>query len=149
MIESTTGNLLDAEVDALVNTVNCVGVMGKGIALQFKQRFPDMFECYKIASKHGKIIPGKMSIFITNDETGKYIINFPTKRHWRDKSLIEDIDSGLIDLIEIIKNNQIKSIAIPPLGCGLGGLDWSVVRSKIVLAFEELPSVRVFLFERM
>src|SRR5688500_15782969 len=106
--------------------------MGKGIALQFKQAFPENFAAYKKAVKAGEVQPGRMFVH----ETGfigdpKYIINFPTKRHWRGKSLLEDIRSGLVDLIEVVRRLEIRSIAVPPLGCGLGGLDWNIVRPLI------------------
>lgn len=148
MIELTKGNLLTAETDALVNAVNCVGVMGKGIALQFKQAFPKNFSQYKQACDAGKVRPGRM--FVTSDSSSvnpRYIINFPTKRHWRDKSLIEDIEIGLKALTIEIKRLKIRSIAIPSLGCGNGGLLWSQVKPLIEDAFVGLPDVRVLLFE--
>jgi O-acetyl-ADP-ribose deacetylase (regulator of RNase III) len=147
MIEEAHGNLLKTDADALVNTVNCVGYMGKGIALQFKQAFPDNFKAYERACKAGEIQPGRMFIF----ETGlmmnpKYIINFPTKRHWRGKSRIGDIKAGLAELVGEVKRLGIRSIAVPPLGCGNGGLDWAVVRPLIAEALDVLPDVRVLLF---
>lgn len=147
MIESATGNLLDAQVDALVNTVNCVGIMGKGIALQFKQAFPDMFEDYARAAARGSIVPGRMHVYRLGRLWPKFIINFPTKRHWKGKSRIEDIDAGLVGLVEQVRALGIRSIAIPPLGSGNGGLDWQVVRSRIVRAFEPLGDVKVLLYE--
>jgi O-acetyl-ADP-ribose deacetylase (regulator of RNase III) len=148
MIESTQGNLLDAEVDALVNTVNCVGVMGKGIALQFKQAFPTMFQAYRAAAKAKQIRPGHVHVFATGSLVApRYIINFPTKRHWRGKSRMEDIDAGLVDLVAQVRALGIRSIAVPPLGSGHGGLDWSKVRPRIIAAFEGLPEVRVLVFE--
>lgn len=147
MIKLTRGNLLEAEADALVNTVNCDGYMGKGIALQFKQAFPPNFKEYEAVCKAGEMVPGKMLI---HDNGGlvnpRYIVNFPTKRHWRGKSRIEDITSGLKALIRDVQELGIKSIAIPPLGCGLGGLDWQVVRPMIEEAFAELPDVQVLLY---
>jgi O-acetyl-ADP-ribose deacetylase (regulator of RNase III) len=147
MIEDTKGNLLTADTEALVNTVNCVGHMGKGIALQFKQAYPDDFKAYASACGAGEVKPGRMFIF----ETGllmnpKYIINFPTKRHWRGPSRIEDIEAGLDALASDVERLGIRSIAVPPLGCGNGGLDWDVVRPMIVRAFERLPDVRVLLY---
>lgn len=148
MIELTHGDILTADAEALVNTVNCVGVMGRGIALQFRKAFPENFKVYEAACERQDVQPGKMLVFETGFLTGpKYLINFPTKRHWKGKSRMEDIDAGLPALIEEIRKRGIRSIAVPPLGCGLGGLDWSKVRPRIVKAFEELPGVRVLLFE--
>jgi len=147
MIEYAHGNLLEAEAEALVNTVNCVGFMGKGIALQFKQAFPENFSACESASHAGQVQPGRMFIFETREMIGpKYIINFPTKRHWKGKSKLEDIDAGLDALVKNVAHLGIKSIAVPPLGCGLGGLDWNEVRPRIELAFKTVPDVRVLLF---
>lgn len=147
MIRYARGNLLEAPVEALVNTVNCVGYMGKGIALQFKQAFPANFQAYQEACRLGSVVPGRM---LVHDHglliQPRYIINFPTKRHWRGKSRMEDIESGLVALVEEIRERRIRSIAIPPLGCGLGGLDWNEVRPRIEAAFAELPEVDVHLF---
>ncbi|MBI3606667.1 MAG: macro domain-containing protein [Nitrospirae bacterium] len=147
MIEHTEGNLLLADAEALVNTVNIVGYMGKGIALQFKQAFPENFRAYERACRAKQVKPGHMFIV----ETGRmvnpeYIVNFPTKRHWRGKSRLEDIESGLEALVEDIKRLGIHSIAVPPLGCGNGGLDWSDVRPMIEAAFASLREVRVLLY---
>jgi O-acetyl-ADP-ribose deacetylase (regulator of RNase III) len=148
MIESKTGDLLKADTEALVNTVNCVGVMGKGIALQFKQAFPENFKEYAKACKTDDVRIGKMFIHKTkNMFNPKYIINFPTKRDWRAKSQLKDIEMGLDDLIIKIKELDIKSIAIPPLGAGLGGLNWEDVKFNILNSFKELPEVRVLLYE--
>ncbi len=128
MIKLTRGNLLKADVEALVNTVNCVGYMGKGIALQFKKAFPDNFKLYERACKAHDVYPGKMFIYDTgNIWNPRYIINFPTKRHWRGKSKIEDIEKGLKALIQDVRRLNITSVAVPPLGCGLGGLEWDTV----------------------
>jgi len=147
MIEETKGNLLSADADALVNTVNCVGQMGKGIALQFKQAFPDNFESYARACREGKVMPGKMFVFPTGRMVNpRYIINFPTKRHWRGRSRLEDIETGLEALLEEVRRLDIRSIAVPPLGCGNGALAWHVVRPMIVSAFERVPDIRVLLY---
>ena len=147
MVELTTGNIFDADVEALVNTVNVVGVMGKGIALQFRQAFPDNYELYRKACGRNEVVPGKMFVVPTNRfNNPKYIINFPTKRHWRGSSKIEDIKSGLDDLVDVIRRMDIRSIAIPPLGCGNGGLDWNDVQPKIVAAMAEVPNVKVAIF---
>lgn len=148
MIETSTGNLLRAQVDALVNTVNCVGVMGKGIALQFKQAWPAMFDAYARAAKAGDVVPGRMFLWETGSLIGpRLIINFPTKRHWKGASRIEDIDAGLVDLVATIRRHDLRSLAIPPLGAGNGGLDWAVVRPRIFAALEAVPDTRVLLFD--
>ena len=132
MIEYKTGDILAADTEALVNTVNCVGVMGRGIALQFKNAFPENFVAYERACRLGEVQPGRMFVFDTHGLTNpRFIINFPTKRHWRGKSRLEDIDSGLEALVEEIRARGIRSIAIPPLGSGLGGLNWLDVRPRI------------------
>ncbi|MCY4436623.1 MAG: macro domain-containing protein [Chloroflexi bacterium] len=148
MIEYKTGDILAENVDALVNSVNCVGVMGRGIALQFKNAYPENFKAYSAACKRNEVKPGHMFVF----ETGylaspRYIINFPTKRHWRGKSRIEDIDAGLVALAQEIRERDIRSIAIPPLGSGLGKLDWQAVRQRIEVGLQELTDVRVIVFE--
>ncbi len=148
MIQIQQGDILKAEAEALVNTVNCVGVMGRGIALQFKKAFPDNFKVYKTSCDRKELRPGRMLVHNTNRLViPRYIINFPTKRHWRGKSRFEDIEAGLKALAEEVRKRGIRTIAIPPLGCGLGGLDWKVVRSMIEKTFEALPDVQVLLFE--
>jgi O-acetyl-ADP-ribose deacetylase (regulator of RNase III) len=148
MIRLERGNLLQADAEALVNTVNTVGVMGKGIALQFKQAFPANFRAYESAVRHGDVQIGKMFVFDLNRlENPKFIINFPTKKHWRGRSRIEHIRAGLEDLISTVRRLKIRSIAIPPLGCGNGGLDWAEVRPAIETALAEIPDIDVLLFE--
>lgn len=148
MIEIAKGNILEADAEALVNTVNCVGFMGKGIALQFKQAFPANFRAYEKACQSEEVVPGRMFIFDNGRLLNpRFIINFPTKRHWRGKSLIVDIRSGLKALIADVQRLDIHSIAVPPLGCGLGGLNWGEVRPMIEKAFAEVPGVRVLLYE--
>jgi len=148
MIEIARGNLLEADAEALVNTVNCIGYMGKGIALQFKQAFPANFDNYQKACKSDQVKPGRMFIHQTGQMFHpKYIINFPTKRHWRGKSKLEDIRAGLVALVKDVKRLGIRSVAVPPLGCGLGGLDWKTVRGMIEDAFKRVPEVHVLLFE--
>lgn len=146
MIEHCKGNLLEADVEALTNPVNCIGVMGKGLALDFKKAYPENFHLYKLACNKGEVKPGAMFITTTNLTKPKYIINFPTKRHWRETSYIEDIKSGLVALVADIKSLEIQSIALPALGCGLGGLRWQDVEPLIVSAFEQLPEVQVKLY---
>lgn len=147
MIEHVNGNLLQADAEALVNTVNTVGVMGKGIALQFRQAYPDNFNVYQAACKHGDVQPGHMLVFETGWLTNpRYIINFPTKRHWKGRSRMEDIAAGLRALIAEVRQRGIRSIAVPPLGCGNGGLDWNEVRPQIETAFADVPDVHVLLY---
>ncbi len=149
MIRLTQGNLLEQDdVDAIVNTVNCVGVMGKGIALQFKNKWPANFAAYAAACKAGAVRPGRMFVFDAGGLVRPgYIMNFPTKDHWRSGSRVEFIRDGLVDLVAQIRRLGIRSIAVPPLGCGNGGLAWSEVRPLIEQAFEAVPEVEVRLFE--
>jgi O-acetyl-ADP-ribose deacetylase (regulator of RNase III) len=148
MIRKMQGNLLTADAEALVNTVNCEGFMGKGIALQFKRAFPESFEPYARACRAGQVRPGQVLVFSTGTLVNpKYIIQFPTKRRWREKSRIEYIEAGLRALVEEIRRLGISSIAVPPLGAGLGGLDWHDVRPLIERAFAALPDVTVLLYE--
>jgi O-acetyl-ADP-ribose deacetylase (regulator of RNase III) len=146
MIIQAKGNLLRAEVEALVNTVNCVGIMGKGVALQFRQAFPDNFRAYESACKRGGVSIGRMFVTYTEKFEPRLIINFPTKKHWKGNSKLEDIRSGLSDLVQVIREENIRSIAIPPLGCGLGGLRWDEVLPMIEEAFADLPEVEVRVF---
>ena len=148
MIEYKQGDILTEDVEALVNTVNCVGFMGRGIALQFKKAWPDNFKAYAAACRGKRVQPGRMFVFDTGQLTNpRYIINFPTKRHWRGKSRLEDIEAGLEALADEVRERNIRSIAIPPLGAGLGGLDWEDVRPRIERIVEKLPNVKVVLYE--
>jgi O-acetyl-ADP-ribose deacetylase (regulator of RNase III)/uncharacterized protein YwgA len=148
MIQYKTGDILREDAEAIINTVNCVGVMGRGIALQFKNAFPQNFKAYAAACKKNEVQPGQMFVFETRQLTNpRYIINFPTKRHWRGASRMQDIEAGLQDLIKLIQRFNITSIAIPPLGCGLGGLDWVDVKIRIEAAMEPLTDVRVIIYE--
>lgn len=147
MITSATGNLLTNDAEALVNTVNLDGVMGKGIALQFAKAFPEILPPYEAACRSGELAPGRVQVI---ERPGllnpRYIINVPTKRHWRGKSRMADIEAGLADLVRVVRERGIRSIAVPPLGCGLGGLAWADVRPRIEQAFAALPEVEVRLF---
>jgi O-acetyl-ADP-ribose deacetylase (regulator of RNase III) len=148
MIVPTRGNILTDDSEALVNTVNCVGVMGKGIALQFKKAFPENFKAYEAACRREEVKPGRMFVFETGQLFNpRYIINFPTKRHWWGKSRYEDIKSGLGALVGEVRGRKIRSIAIPPLGSGLGGLQWGRVKAMIEEAFKNMPDVLVKLYE--
>lgn len=148
MIEFRTGDVIAADVEALVNTVNCVGIMGRGVALQFKNAFPENFKAYARACDLGEVQPGRMFVFETRQTVNpRYIINFPTKRHWRGNSRIEDIESGLVDLRKVVADRRIKSIAMPPLGSGLGGLNWRDVKTRIVAALSDVPGVQIVVYE--
>jgi O-acetyl-ADP-ribose deacetylase (regulator of RNase III) len=144
--ERGQGNLLAADVDALVNTVNTEGVMGKGLALQFKKAFPDAFKSYDQACRDGEVQIGRMHV-VRRLASPRFIINFPTKKHWRNPSKLEYIEAGLRDLATQVRELGIRSIAVPPLGCGNGGLEWRVVRPRIEGAFTGMPDVRLVLFE--
>lgn len=148
-IQISHGDLLKQDdVDAIVNTVNCVGVMGKGIALQFKNKWPENFDFYKAACDAGEVRPGKMCVFDAGAYAQPhYVINFPTKDHWRGNSRMSFIEDGLRDLVAQVQMLGIKSIAVPPLGCGNGGLSWADVKPQIENAFSSLPDVEVRLFE--
>ncbi|KPQ27644.1 MAG: putative phosphatase homologous to the C-terminal domain of histone macroH2A1 [Marinobacter excellens HL-55] len=148
MIEYCHGNLFEADAEALVNPVNTQGVMGKGLALAFKKMFPENFDAYAEACQSGQIKTGKM--FVTEQQAligPRWIINFPTKQYWRDPSRLEWIEEGLSDLKKILIEQQIQSVAVPPLGCGLGGLDWKLVKPRIEDSLTSLSSVRVLVFE--
>lgn len=138
---------MEADTQALVNTVNCVGVMGKGIALQVKRRYPGTFTAYEKACKRGEVAIGSMLLTRTGQLDGpEYIINFPTKKHWRAPSQLSYIQEGVTDLIRVIREYDISSIAIPPLGAGNGGLDWSDVEPRLIAALSELSGVHVVLY---
>lgn len=147
MLRFVSGNLLDASAEALVNTVNEVGVMGKGIALMFKERFPQSSDAYIRASKAGKVHVGEVLVTPTGELFPKWVIHFPTKKHWRHPSKLTWIEKGLTDLVRVIRENDIKSVALPPLGCGNGGLPWDEVRSLIEQALGDLPHVEVTVYE--
>jgi O-acetyl-ADP-ribose deacetylase (regulator of RNase III) len=147
MIRYTSGNILEAPADALVNTVNEVGVMGKGVALMFSEAFPENTRAYVEACEAGKVRVGHM--FVTENKEliqPHWIINFPTKKHWRSPSRIEWIHTGLEDLVRVIKEKQIRSIALPPLGCGNGGLHWTNVRHEIESALTDIADVDVLVY---
>jgi len=148
MIELKKGDILKEETEAVVNTVNTKGVMGKGIALQFKERFPENYKRYKKACEAGDVETGKM--FVT--ETGlllnpRYVINFPTKEHWKNPSKMEYIHEGLKNLVRVVQEKNIQSISIPPLGCGNGGLDWDEVKPAIENALSGISNLKVVLYE--
>ena len=144
----SSGDILAESSEALVNTVNCDGFMGKGVALQFKKAFPDNFKAYANACERGEVLPGRMFVYETQNLLGpRYIINFPTKRHWRGKSRMEDIESGLEALVREISERNIHSIALPALGSGLGGLNWSDVRPRVEKTLSGIPTLHATVFE--
>ena len=149
MVRKIKGNLFDANAEALVNTVNTVGVMGRGIALQFKKAMSaEYLSAYERACKSGDLQVGRVQVYDAGGLYGaRYIINFPTKKHWKGNSKIEWIRDGLNSLVKTVADLRIRSIALPPLGCGLGGLDWNRVYPAIVDAFEALPEVDVMAYE--
>ncbi len=148
MMTYTQGNLLDAPVEALVNTVNTVGVMGKGIALMFKERFSDNMKAYALACKQQQVRTGKMFITETSELMGpRWIVNFPTKQHWRADSRMEWIEDGLQDLRRFLIEEKVQSIAIPPLGAGNGGLNWPDVRARIESALGDLQDTEILIYE--
>ena len=148
MITFKQGDLFQDQSEALVNPVNCVGVMGRGLALEFKNRFPNNFKEYNQACWNARVQPGRMLVFNTyQPNIHRYIINFPTKRHWRDSSRIEDIRTGIQALAEEIRSRRIASIAIPALGSGLGGLRWNEVRPIIESGLRELEEARISIYE--
>lgn len=145
MISYLTGDIFDTDVQAIVNPVNTVGVMGKGLALAFKQKYPDNFKLYQTACKNNELKVGQL--LITEHQSGKFIVNFPTKQHWRGKSQLQWITEGLIALKQFIIENHINSIAIPALGSGLGGLDWTLVKIEIEMILQDLTDVEILVFE--
>lgn len=147
MITYTTGDLFEAQTEAIVNTVNTVGVMGKGIALQFKNRFPENYQIYKKACDQSLLKIGDLLITENNSLFFKYIINFPTKKHWRNPSKYEYVEKGLDALIEEVKIRNIKSVALPPLGAGNGKLEWDKVKEMLNEKLKALPEVDFIIFE--
>ena len=148
MLEYKSGDIFGEDAEALVNSVNCVGVMGRGLALQFKSAFPDNYKAYRAACKRGEVRPGEMFVFERPGlDNPRYIVNFPTKRHWRSKSNLRDVVAGLETLAQEIRTREIRSIALPALASDLGGLDWQRVRPEIEAALGSLDDVRIVVFE--
>jgi O-acetyl-ADP-ribose deacetylase (regulator of RNase III) len=144
VIIETYGDLLKAPAEALVNPVNCVGVMGAGLARQFRDAYPHNCTAYQAACRSGEVRTGRM--FVRESGPGPLIINFPTKAHWRQPSVLADIAEGLRDLRQVISDYDLRSIAVPALGCGLGGLKWDDVRPLIEAHLGDLDDVRVLVY---
>lgn len=148
-IRSMQGDVLDAAVDAVVNTVNCVGVMGVGLAKQVKARWPHVYTDYRAFCQGGHLRPGVVHMVATNEPRPQWVINFPTKRHWRQRARLEDIEAALRALRrELVSRPDVRAVAVPPLGCGLGGLDWErQVRPLVVQYLGDLP-IDIMLYEQ-
>uniref|UniRef100_A0A7C5VHX4 Macro domain-containing protein n=1 Tax=Thermus caliditerrae TaxID=1330700 RepID=A0A7C5VHX4_9DEIN len=148
MLRFVKGNLLEARADALVNAVNTVGVMGKGIALQFKRAFPENYRAYAAACRRGEVRVGRIFVYDRGPQSRpRYILNFPTKRDWRQPSRLEYIEAGLADLVRVVQELGVRSLAVPALGAGNGGLPWPAVRERIQAALGILEGVEVLVFE--
>jgi O-acetyl-ADP-ribose deacetylase (regulator of RNase III) len=146
MLRFCRGDILGSDCEALINPVNCRGKMGRGLALLYKRAFPKMFLAYKRACAEGKVKVGRMHIWRGSER--KWVINFPTKDHWRDMSKLEWIVLGLGDLVRVVKEEGIMSLALPQLGCGLGGLHWYQVRGEIKRVHDRSwRDIRVVVFE--
>ncbi len=145
MIHFTHGDIFAQPAEAIVNPVNCVGVAGAGLALQFKRRQPDAFRAYRRACAERRLRPGRMFVFDTGRDTPRWIVHFPTKRHWRDRSAIGDIEAGLRGLAATLAGHGIRSVAVPPVGCGLGGLDWRAVRPLVAACLADMPGTVIVL----
>jgi O-acetyl-ADP-ribose deacetylase (regulator of RNase III) len=144
MVTFVRGDIFKSPAQVLVNSVNCVGVMGKGIALEFKKRYPQMYNDYKARCDKGQVRPGEPYLW---EDDSVQILNFPTKRHWRENSVLQDIEDGLKCLSKSYECLGIQSIAMPPLGCGLGGLSWSDVQPMIVKYLGAIPDLDVYVYE--
>jgi O-acetyl-ADP-ribose deacetylase (regulator of RNase III) len=147
MISQGVGSIFNSNAEAIVNAVNCVGVMGAGLARAFKDRYPLMYEQYALKCRLGILTPGTIDLYILDANKPKYIINFPTKDHWRNPSDIKYIVGGINPLVEHVKQWKIKSVAIPALGCGLGGLDWKEVKKWLYVLDEFVPTVNWILYD--
>jgi len=147
MIRIVDGNIFEADTQGIVNPVNCVGVMGAGLAKRFANFYPEMEAEYKTACNEGKLAPGKIFVWVidTYDEL-LYIFNLPTKEHWKDPSKMEYIRKGIAELIRTMDKHEVHSVAIPALGCGLGGLNWDDVSKEIVKQFQRKPDKTVWLY---
>ncbi len=150
MIEFVKGDMFEVGADFLINTVNCNGVMGKGVALEFKKRFPEMFKAYRSKCKNGLITPGSVTLHKIDryNQTSLTIANFATKKDWWNPSRYQHITIGLYNLEDILVKQEYKNaiVAMPPVGCGNGGLDWNFVKPKIIKRLSNLPQ-QIYIFE--
>ena len=144
MITYKTGDIFKSNAQVITNTVNCVGVMGKGLALTFKNQFPEMFEDYKAKCDRGEVKPGRPYLWENNKAQ---VLNFPTKRHWKQDSMLSDVEDGLKYLAENYAQMGISSLALPPLGCGLGGLNWTDVKNLIDKHLGAIADLDVYVYE--
>jgi O-acetyl-ADP-ribose deacetylase (regulator of RNase III) len=144
MITYKTGDIFKSNAQVITNTVNCVGVMSKGLALAFKEKFPAMFDDYKKKCNRGEVKPGRPYLW---ENSNTQILNFPTKRHWRQNSLLSDVEEGLVFLADNYAEMGISSIALPPLGCGLGGLNWVDVKNLINKHLGPIVDLDVYVYE--
>jgi O-acetyl-ADP-ribose deacetylase (regulator of RNase III) len=144
MLRFMSGDLFESKAETLVNTVNCVGIMGKGVALAFKQRYPEMYEKYRLQCDRDEIQLGILTLYT---DTKPWIINFPTKHHWRSHSRLKSIEAGLEYLVQHYREWGITSLAMPALGCGHGGLDWRDVRPLIERYLGQLDDVEIEVYE--
>lgn len=144
-----TGDLFKEPAEAIVNTVNCVGVMGKGVALEVKRRWPDNFKAYRRLCDQGLLRPGRMYVHEEGDMLSgrRFLINFPTKDHWRDPSRLEYIEEGLVDLVAQVERLGIRTVVMPPLGCTNGGLDWAVVKALLTDRLSTTRDTEFVVFE--
>lgn len=149
MVKDAYGDIFGSGAEALVNPVNCVGVMGAGLALKFKERWPENYKAYAAKCRGGRLKPGRVLVYTTglpHPPHPKYIINIPTKNHWRDSSRLKYVSLGLDGLVKAVSALGIRSVALPALGCGLGGLDWETVRALTIKKLSALPETDVFLY---
>lgn len=143
-IKYVKGDIFEADTQTIVNTVNCVGVMGKGLALEFKKRYPKMYEEYRKEYEKGRLDIGRLHLY--KDNSNHWILNFPTKKHWRQKSRLEYIRKGLETFAEKYRDWGIKSIAFPQLGCQLGGLNWKDVKPIMEHYLKNLPDLSAVIY---
>lgn len=139
MINFSNGDIFQSNAEMLINPVNCVGVMGKGLALEFKKRYPKNFEVYKQQCSWGKVAYGKG--VVTQIYGYPIIFNLPTKKHWRDKSDLKSVELSVLELVKHLQEHNVKSVAIPAIGAGLGGLDWQkMVKPMLIHHLNELST---------